>query len=170
MTQFYVPFTTRDPRVELAVPLDTIWVDVSADDEAYWRAMCDIWAKGEDFAIVEHDVVVHASVAWQFDACPEAWCAFAYDNICHPHCQEAWANMLGCTRFRAEIMMICPDAVTAVPPGRRNWHNLCDHIAGNKIHGVDQPILTPGSVRAAGYEHHWHPPPVHHISWEGHPR
>jgi hypothetical protein len=152
------------------VPPGTIWVDVSSDDEAYWRALCDIWATGEDFAIVEHDVVIHADAILSFDFCTGPWCTYGYDNICHPHCQEAWANMLGCTRFRAEVMAACPLALSSIPEGQRNWHNLCDHMAGNKLHGVDQPSLRPDSIRAGGFSHHWHTPPVHHISWEGHPR
>jgi hypothetical protein len=67
-------------------------------------------------------------------------------------------------------MAKCPDALTSIPPDRRVWNNLCDEIAGNKIGGVDQPTLRPKSTRAAGFTHHWHTPPVHHISWEGHPR
>lgn len=165
MTQFFVPATVRYEQVEAAVPPGTIWLDVSEDDEAYWRALCAIWAIGEDFAIVEHDVICHPDVVEQFDTCPEPWCTFGYANICHPACQEAWANQLGCTRFRAEAMAKCPDALTSIPEGQRNWHNLCDHIAGNKVHGVDQPTLREHSIRAAGFSHHWHYPPVGHHPW-----
>jgi hypothetical protein len=74
---------------------------------------------------------------------------------------EAWANMLGCTRFRKELIAAAPDAVSSIPLEQRDWHNLCDSIAGNKVAGVPAP-LRPHSVRAAGYTHHWHLPPVRH--------
>lgn len=170
MTAFYVPFTVRNDEVTEAAPPGTIFVDVSDGPDAYWGALRDIWAKGGDFAIVEHDVVVGPDVLAQFATCPEPWCVFGYDPICHPECQEAWRNQLGCTRFRAEIMAACPDALSSIPKSRRNWQNVCDEIAGDKIGGVDQPTLRPRSLRAAGFTHHWHFPPVRHISWEGHAR
>jgi hypothetical protein len=84
--------------------------------------------------------------------------------MCHPECQEAWANMLGCTRFRAEVMEACPDALTSIPRELRDWHNLCDHLAGDKTNGAPSP-LRPKSIRAAGFTHHWHRPEVGHHPW-----
>jgi hypothetical protein len=169
--------------VVAAAPSDAEWHDVSADDRAYWRLVCSLWerslASGEDVMILEHDVVCRPDVVVSFESCPEPWCTFGYTPICHESCLEAWANMLGCTRFRAELIATCADALTSIPDewfpmpnsptphDRRRWTNLCDEIAGNKIGGVDQPSLRPGSVRAGGYSHHWHRPPVRHRSWEG---
>ena len=85
--------------------------------------------------------------------------------MCHEACREAWANALGLTRFRKEVIEACPDALTSIPEGRRSWHNVCDEIAGNKIAGVDQPTLRPGSLREAGFTHHWHGPAVGHHPW-----
>ncbi len=141
------------------------WVDVSADDDAYWRVMCEWWERGESFAVVEHDVVCRPDVVEQFNSCPEPWCVFGYTPICHQACLEAWANMLGCTRFSAELIATCPDAVSSIPPEQRDWHNLCDSIAGDKVGGMPAP-LRPRSVRATGFTHHWHSPAVHHISWD----
>lgn len=172
MTQFYVPYTKRVVETIEAAPPGTIFIDVSGGVTAYWEALCDIWAKGETFAIIEHDVICRPDVVEQFDACPEPWCLFGYTPICHPECQEAWRNQLGLTRFRSELMAAVPDALTSIPDEvayrqrRRDWHNLCDELAGDKIAGVDQLTLRPGSLRAAGYSHHWHFPPVRHRSWE----
>lgn len=166
MTQFYVPFTERFPEVVAGAPPGAVWVDVSASPVSYWELLRDCWAKGEDFAVVEHDVVCRPDVVEQFDDCPEPWCVFGYTPICHQACLEAWANMLGCTRFRAELMEELPELLTSIPVERRDWHNLCTELGGNKIAGVDQPTLRPGSLRHAGYAHHWHTPPVRHRSWE----
>lgn len=164
-TRFYVPFTEINQQVVDSAPADAIWVDVSAHKDAYWEALRDIWDRGETFAIIEHDVLFRPDVAEQFEACPEPWCSFGYDNICHIECQEAWANQLGLTRFRAELIAACPDALSSIPEDRRNWQNVCDEIAGNKIGGVDQPTLRPKSVRAANFSHHWHYPAVGHHPW-----
>jgi hypothetical protein len=165
LTQYYVPWAERNQQTFDSVPPGTILVDVSADDTAYYRALRRWWSYGEDFAVIEHDVICRPDVVEQFDACPEPWCTFGYDNICCPGCQEAWANQLGLTRFRAEVMEKCPDALTSIPPELQGWHNLCDHLAGNKINGTDTPTLREGSLRAAGFTHHFHYPAVEHHPW-----
>ena len=144
-----VPFTARHSETVGGAPDGAEWVDVSADNLAYWRTLCDWWAAGEAFMVVEHDVVCRADVLVQFDACPEPWCAFPYDDMCHWECMEAWANTLGCTRFSAELMAAVPDALTSITRADHlDWHNVCDGLGGN--------------LRAAGYTHHWHFPPVRH--------
>ena len=164
MVQFYVPWTERHPLVTAGAPPGTIWIDLHGEED-YWSALCRIWAKGESFAIIEHDVICRPDVVEQFASCPEPWCAFWYDNICHFDCREAWANQLGCTRFRSDVMAKCPDALTSIPPDQRGWHNLCDHIAGDKLHGTAVFPWRSHSIRAAGFSHHWHSPPVEHHPW-----
>ena len=167
MLAVLVPYVgPRRPEVEAGVPAWAEWVDVSADGHAYWRTMCEWWERGESFLVVEHDVVCRPDVLEAVEACPEPWCTHPYTPICHWECQEAWANMLGCTRFSASLIAACPQAVSSIPVEQRLWNNLCDSIAGNKIGGVDQPTLRPHSLRAAGYSHHWHFPAVRHRSWE----
>lgn len=157
-----VPFTERHPQTEAGAPSSAEWVDVSADDDAYWRVLCEWWARGETFMVVEHDVICRPDVIDQFLDCDEPWCAFPYDDMCHWGCMEAWANTLGCTRFRSELIAAAPDALSSIPLEQRDWHNLCDSIAGNKIGGVDTLPLRPHSVRAAGFSHHWHFPAIYH--------
>ena len=171
MTQFYVPFVRLadidHDEVVAAAPPGTIFVDVSSSPLAYWEALCEWWAKGEDFAIIEHDVLCRPDVVEAFDACPEPWCVFSYQGMCHDACREAWANMFGCTRYRAALIAAVPEAVSSIPPQLRDWHNLCDGLAGMHpkcgcgIEGVDRP----GSLRAHGYGHHWHTPHVAHHPW-----
>lgn len=163
------PYTVKHQRTVDAAPSDAEWCDVSADNHAYWRLLRDVWADGETFTVVEHDVLWRPDVVEQFEACPQPWCVFGYTPICHEACLEAWANMLGCTRFTAELIAACPDAVSSIPEEQRDWHNLCDSIAGNKVGGMPAP-LRPGGVRTAGFAHHWHKPGVQHISWEDHDR
>ena len=151
MTQFYVPFAEVNEQTFNAAPPNTIFLDVSDDNDAYWRALSYMWEEGQDFAVIEHDVICRPDVVEQFDNCPEPWCMFAYDNMCHEACKEAWANALGCTRFRKEVIDAVPHALSAIPEKDRDWHNVCDGL-GNHL-------------REAGYTHHWHAPDVGHHPW-----
>lgn len=148
-TQFYIPYTRVHAATVAGAPADAIWVDVSSGPDAYFGALHGWWAAGETFAIIEHDIVCRPDVAEAFNACPEPWCAFGYDDICCPGCMEAWANELGCTRFRREIIEAVPDAVSSIPPDGWDWHNLCDGLGRN--------------LRDLGYSHHWHAPAVEHF-------
>jgi hypothetical protein len=141
-----IPYTVRHIDTLRGAPVEAEWHSVRGDPEAYWRLMCELWERGEDLLIIEHDVVPHADVVPQVEVCPQPWCLFGYADICHAECMEAWANHLGCTRFRGELMRAVPHAVSS--SRIRDWHNLCDGIGEN--------------LRAAGYTHHWHYPPVCH--------
>lgn len=143
-----IPFTMRHLDTIAGAPEGAEWHDVSEDNEAYWRLLCEVWNCGEDLLVIEHDVVCRPDVVESMESCPEPWCAFGYHDMCHPECMEAWANTLGCTRFRKEMMATVPAAVTGIPEGYgRDWHNLCDYIAAST-----RPRFT----------HHWHHPPVVH--------
>lgn len=150
--QFYVHYTGVVPEVVEAVPPGTIWVDVSSSDTAYHESLTAIWGQRENFATLEHDVLCRPDIVEAFEECPEPWCVFGYSEMCHPECMEAWANELGCTRFRAELMEKVPDALTSIPPGPlTDWHNVCDGLGNN--------------LRAAGFTHHWHFPVAQHNHW-----
>lgn len=156
----------KHPRALAATPAHAEWHDVYGDTHAYWRLMRDAWSTcletGDDLLVIEHDVVFRPDVLEQFDDCPQPWCLFGYLNMCHPECREAWANALGCTRFRNEVIQACPDAVSSIPEPLRNWNYLCDHIAGNKTNGVPCE-QTPDGLRGQ-FSHHWHEPHVEHIT------
>jgi hypothetical protein len=143
-----IPYTARHPDTVAGAPSNAEWFDVSEDRYAYWRMMCEVWADGEGFLVVEHDVVCRPDILVQIEACPEPWCAFPYDDMCHWECMEAWSNTLGCTRFATELVRAVPDAVTAIYDQQRQWLNLCDYIGAN--------------LRRVGYTHHWHFPAVRH--------
>lgn len=157
---WYIPFTAVHPLTVEAAPPDAIWVDVSSSVNAYYGALLDIWARGETFAVLEHDVVCRPDVIREFEECPEPWCTYGYHDICHPDpwidedgmrrpsCMEAWRNALGCTRFRRELIKQVPDALAAMPEQYWDWHNTCDGLGA--------------ALRAAGFTHHWHRPMVRH--------
>lgn len=145
---WYLPYTTVRPEVAAAAPADATWVDVAASDDSYYALLLEIWQRGESFAVLEHDVICRPDVIEAFEDCPEPWCTYGYSTICCPGCMNAWANALGCTRFRTELMQAVPDALSSVPSTGWDWRNVCDGLGNN--------------LRAAGYTHHWHEPWVDH--------
>lgn len=149
--QWYVPHTARHPQTAANAPDGATWVNVAQSPNAYYAALLKWWAQGDTFAVLEHDVECRPDVVASFDECPEPWCLYEYAPVCdcgNPDCREAWRNMLGCTRFRAELIAAVPDAVASIPTDNWDWHNVCDGLGNN--------------LRAAGYTHHWHAPPVFH--------
>lgn len=80
-------------------------VDVLGDDYAYGRLLCECWATGLDFAVVEQDIVIREDVAYAFSTCPQPYCAYPY----------SWSTTvgvaLGCTRFRGVFTQRYPDAM-----------------------------------------------------------
>lgn len=142
-----IPFTRLDPRTVNNAPKGAEWVDVSASSFDYWRVLCDYWEPSFDLSVCEHDVVWREDVSESFERCPEPWCVFAYHDHC-PEEAEAWNNMLGCTRFRVELIRSVPNAVRGIEERWRDWHYLCNGLGTN--------------LRAEGFTQHWHFPPVRH--------
>lgn len=142
-------FTATHPDTLAAAPAAAEWVYVGDSDTDYWEALRRFWARGEDLLVLEHDVICRPDVLEGFETCAESWCLHRYSN--HDWSDaEAWRNAIGCTRFRRELIAAVPDAVANIEPQHRDWRNVCDGIGSN--------------LRAAGFSHHWHEPPVtHHV-------
>ena len=95
------------------------------DDDRYWQLLSDLWADGEDFAVVEHDIIVNPDTFDLFDDCPSEWCVAPYP-FDHRLCSG-----LGCTRFRGSLLLRFPEILEEVAnrthpcyPGRYNWRAL----------------------------------------------
>jgi hypothetical protein len=91
------------------------YVDVSAPN-AYWELFRDLWRAGEDFILIEHDVVPRPQTIARFDRCRESWCSCSY--LWHWKPAYQWIKDreprvlnadLGCARFRAEVMAAAPE-------------------------------------------------------------
>jgi hypothetical protein len=149
-----VPYTARHLSTITGVPDDAEWRYVGDSPTDYWRLLCEVWERGEDVIIIEHDIQARPDVFAGFTACPNPWCLHPYSN--HDRSDsEAWKNALGCTRFRRELISAVPDAVSSIQDPHRDWHNLCDGIGWN--------------LREAAYTHHWHWASVwHHRMQLGH--
>ena len=149
-----VPFTYRHPLTVAAAPPEAEWRNVSASPWSYWEVLCEVWARGESFVTLEHDVLWSEAVRAGLD-CWCSWAVHPYEGFCHIECMTAWRASLGCTRFTRDLVRAVPDAVSNLEPRKRDWHNLCDGIAEN--------------LHTAGFSGHWHFPAVehHHGSLKG---
>lgn len=124
--------------------------DVSGAPTSYTRLLECLWAAGEPFAVVEHDIVPHPGALAELEACDRPWCAFGYPYLGGTHAG------LGCARFSAALLAAVPNAVERTwaestnvhPPGF--WCQLDDRLSR--------------SLRRAGYASHVHGPPVTHLS------
>jgi len=73
--------------------------DVSGDDYAYWRLLRDLWAAGEAFIVVEHDIEPSAVQLRELAACPRPLCTFEY-----LYRGSAAVSALGCTKFGQQLL------------------------------------------------------------------
>lgn len=121
------------------------------DDEAYWRLLRDYWIRGHGFAVVEQDIILHAAVIPEFEACPEPWCTFGYpyDIVGGTY------HGSGCVRWRTELITAIPDLWDRV--GR---HSNPDHPPR---HWCTLDAYAQLELANAGYQPHRHEPAVGHV-------
>lgn len=152
------PYTTLHPLVDQALrnfAPDAERYQLGRHADAYYAYFLAIWAQGEGFLNVEHDVEIYPEVIPQLEACPEDWCVFPYMGGLTPGSPGDGHiyGGLGCTRFSTKLIQANPTLIQTLPV--RNWQNLDSHIL---------PALL-----GLGYERHYHEPPVlhHHIYSQG---
>lgn len=105
------------------------------------------WDLGQEFAIVEHDVIPWPGALMSLDVCPRPWCGFSYEVGIHHR-----VPTFGCVKFGAELIRATPGAFDpenwALERFPRDWR-YCDQ----------QLALV---ANAAGFEWHQHYPAVFH--------
>jgi hypothetical protein len=124
--------------------------DCRPSTDRYHEALAQEWRAGADFAVVEHDIVIDQRVFPAFEACEEPWCGFGYDAA------VGYKVMLGCTRFRSELVQAVPDLLelcasetqSGVPA--RAWYRL--------------DVRVDEVLRRRGYTAHLHMPPIRHLN------
>lgn len=130
-----VPTTDLRPETEAALDVSGwSWesVDVSSSDEAYYQLLAELWAAGETFAIVEHDIVVGPETLNQLADCYSDWCVAPY-----PYFVGLYPG-LGCMKFGDTLLRRWPQALQEVGEmadgthPRRHWCRLdawlCDRF------------------------------------------
>lgn len=144
-----VPFIKLHPATEAALEPygDRVqYVEVS-DYGAYWELFSSLWARGDDFIVIEHDIEPRPDTIESFDACPAWWCTAPYPYRERPgsawgteNVVEAWGS-LGCVRFRAELIREVPELAGAEQlraahpeiPDRPFHYAWVDYFAGGVL-------------------------------------
>ena len=126
-------------------------VELAPDDEAYWRFWRSLWDAAEDVTVVEQDIVPHDRVFDEFAACPEPWCAHAYEYSI----VGLYAGT-GCVRFRHELLAATPGLMDRVAL-------MSDHLHPPK-HWCRLDAWMQHQLFLAGYQQHRHEPPVGHLN------
>lgn len=106
-----VPFTTLAPGVAAALDATGwLWesVYVGASDEDYWDLLASLWADGDTFAIVEHDVLVEPGTLDELNDCSSQWCGFAVPYFNGPY------PGLACAKFGSGLIGMKPNALQEV--------------------------------------------------------
>jgi len=75
-------------------------------DLAYGELLERLWAKGETFLVVEHDIIIGRDTIPEFATCEEEWCSAPYTYFDQPVTTSGGG--LGCTKFGAELMARWP--------------------------------------------------------------
>lgn len=124
--------------------------DVSADDDAYYRLLCELWAAGRTFVIVEHDVGVGPDSLGSFTRCLQSWCfvVYGYEGELFP------AGGLGCTRFRSELMAREPDLLDAV--GEHVFEGVLAHWTESPRNWRVLDAAVSQQLHRRGYRAHYH--------------
>lgn len=143
----YVPFTAPGPELATRVallPHHPAYVEVRGDT-GYPLMLSQLWEKRQTFIVVEQDVVPWPGAIAALEACPEPWCAHAYDTRYEMEGGAPGdAVYLGCVKFASRLMHEVPNAW-------RCWQT--PHWAS-----VDTHIST--VLRNAGFDVHQHRPAV----------
>ena len=156
-----LPFTKIKPGVRKALKATgRNWeeIDVSESDEAYWELISSLWREAQDFAVVEHDVIVRPDTFDEFENCQGDWCAFQI-----PYLHGYYPGM-GCVRFRAGLMRAYPsllDQVAAMSNEKHPRRHWC------VVDGFMRFILTERLMVSQCV----HQPPVgHYRTYKTHPQ
>ena len=126
-----------------------IAVDVSADDQAYWRLLDQLWADQQTFCVVEQDIVVRYHTLGDLETCQEPWAGANYRYM-----GGTYAG-LGCTRFRSALMALFPDAIGLLGEiqlpnhGPKHFCTL-DSILKRLLEGRGYRMCIHGSVEHLG--------------------
>lgn len=128
-------------------------VNVSDSDEAYWELFNDLWAKGETFCVVEHDIVVRHDTLREIEECPSDWCSFLV-----PYVGLEYAG-LACAKFSADLIARVPDAIAQVAETPGDEHHPPKHWC--RLDAWLQGVLE-----VAGETKCVHGPPLEHLRAE----
>ena len=138
-----IPFSPAFLRPPTREIVGARFVDVSSDDQAYWRLLRDLWTDRQSFILIEHDV---APTKEQIDSlwnCPEEWCAYPYSM------GDIETTALGCVKFEDSLIERTSDLLSGIIERLRDWRSL--------------DVMVVGELHRRRASEHVHLPAVRHL-------
>lgn len=137
-------------------------MDVGRDPFAYARLLEQMWADGESFLIVEHDVQLTPRALRQALHCACWWSAAPYTGQGQTHRQASLiVQSLGCVRFRRQIIEAVPGAISRANSGQDAASSICPP---GHWKCLDGRILS--SLGIEGFKPHQHDEVPHHHRYD----
>jgi len=164
-----VPYTRRMEAVAVleAVTLalegdgqEADFVDVSSGDSAYFELWTKLWASGETFVVIEHDVVVYPGAIQTMLDCASPWCVTDYMT-----CGSIQYGF-GCVKFDGGFTRAYPHAFTRMAEG-------IDFVSAHEPTHWKHLDAQLGAVLSRMADMAWphrHQPAVTHLNREHFPR
>ncbi len=122
--------------------------DVSTTQYDYWGLTRNLWESGQDWAYVEHDIVIPPGCISEFEACPLEWCMHSYTmQDGKPITDWGGNGAFGVVRFRGELTRRHPSLIADL------FHRSWSHLDGQTI----------TALRGLGYRAHQHFPDAEHL-------
>ncbi|MHB1488254.1 MAG: hypothetical protein ACYCZM_11980 [Acidimicrobiales bacterium] len=79
---------------------DVEWASMDPNDDGHYAFLIEgLWQDGEDFCVVEQDVVPTQTMLEALEQCPYPWCSHCYADPDYPR-----TAMLGLARFCSELL------------------------------------------------------------------
>jgi len=142
-----IPYTK--PTAQLQTVVDCIRIQAvqpvlvkTGPGDDYWTMIRDAWEEGDEFFIVEQDVIVWQGGLRQLDECPQDWCTFP--TMCHG---RMISTTLGCVKFGKQMIERNPGLLDDI---ETTWYHLDASIADK----MGWPYFRPHA--------HW--PPATHLN------
>lgn len=145
----FIPGTLRDETLKALLANSRnieLRINDPDDDTCYGKTIREYWRRGEDFMVVEPDVVIRNDVMIAAENCSCEYGCFPY----------AWMTnvgpALGCTWFRSSFLKKYPDACDEAGAGQISWRQF--------------DVILMRSVLARKYKEqpHVHLPEVVHLN------
>ena len=127
------------------------WGDTSADAEAYWRLLREMWAEGDTFAVLEQDKVPGPGALRAIHDCERAWCAYPVEQ---QGGGLADFPTLSCAKFGASLMARWPGAVDIAGQLSMGYFDGAP-ITGRHYRRLDMAMARVLWTRSGPV--HWHP-------------
>jgi hypothetical protein len=116
------------------------FVDLTGDDEGYFKLMTQLWNAGQEFYLVEQDVVPDPQQFTDIVACPQEWCAGVHKL--HADAPETWS--MGLMKFSDKLLARHFSALYTGEDDRPDGAEMLAQVIGTDRHWyrVDLALLT----------------------------